>query len=152
MRMPYQNLTGLPPQPRSVARPLSYAESPLAQAVDGENQDGPGKAKEPVEVGMTADTKDLYRHDNRSPWQEWAPEDIGINSATTATSAKFALIARHEKQFGDTDKPILALHSITVQSPLIKEQLGKVFKGYRGINTNLKKLLFKAPFHEFFYR
>ncbi|KAM5349708.1 hypothetical protein ACJ41O_006213 [Fusarium nematophilum] len=149
---PYQNLAALPPQPLPMARPFSHTESPLTQAVEGENQDVPGKAKEPVEVGMTAETKDLYRQDHRWPWQEWAPEQIEINTAATADSAKFALIVRREKQFGDTDEPVLALHSITVQSPLIKEQLGKVFEGYRGINTNLKKLLFKAPFHEFFYR
>jgi hypothetical protein len=47
---------------------------------------------------------------------------------------------------------VLVLHSITVQSPLIKSQLGPVFTGYRGINTNLLKLVFKAPFHEFFHR
>lgn len=108
--------------------------------------------EEPVEVGMTAETKDLYREDCRQPWEEWSPDDIGINSKSSPDSAKFALIVRREKQNGDTEEPILALHSISVQSPLIKKQLGPVFAGYRGINTNLKKLEFHAPFHEFLYR
>jgi hypothetical protein len=107
---------------------------------------------EPIQVGMKAESKDLYREDYRQPWEEWSPDDIGINSKSTPDSAKFALIVRREKRNGDTEEPVLALHSISVQSPLIKELLGPVFAGYRGINTNLKKLEFHAPFHEFFYR
>ncbi|KAI0837773.1 P-loop containing nucleoside triphosphate hydrolase protein [Hypoxylon sp. FL0890] len=117
-----------------------------------ESGDSVSMQNEPVQVGMTAETKDLYREDFRSPWEEWALEDIGINSKSTSTSAKFALVVRREKQNGDTEEPVLALHSITVQSPLIKRRLGPVFAGYQGINTNLKKLEFHAPFREFFYR
>ncbi|KAM0562014.1 hypothetical protein ACHAPJ_002456 [Fusarium lateritium] len=101
---------------------------------------------------MTSETKNLYRKSYRDPWQEWRSEEIGVDSRSSHSSAKFALIVRREKQHGDTDEPILALHSITVQSPLIKKLLGPVFEGYRGINTNLKKLEFRAPFREFFYR
>ncbi|KAK7427288.1 hypothetical protein QQZ08_006224 [Neonectria magnoliae] len=91
---------------------------------------------------MTAEIKYLYRQDYREPWQEWTPDDIGIDSKSTPASAKNALIVRREKQLGDTDEPVLALHFITIQSPLIKKQLGPVFE----------KLEFKGPFHEFFYR
>ncbi|KAJ4329418.1 hypothetical protein N0V84_000052 [Fusarium piperis] len=106
-----------------------------------------------VQVGMTAETKNLYRKSCDDPWQEWAPEDIGVNSAAAAAAASgFALIARRQKRRDDNGDSALALFSITVQSPLIKKQLGPVFDGYSGINTNLKKLDFKAPFHEFFYR
>ncbi|KAF9871900.1 hypothetical protein CkaCkLH20_10532 [Colletotrichum karsti] len=117
-----------------------------------DNPEEPSKEKEPIQVGMTSLTKDLYRDDYRQPWQEWAPEDIGINSKSTPASLKFALIVRREKQNGDTEEPVLALHSVAVQSPLIKTQLDPVFAGYRGINTKLKKLEFRAPFREFFYR
>lgn len=86
---------------------------------------------EPIQVGMTVETKDLFRGDHREPWQEWAPDDIGIASKSTPASAKFALIVRREKENGDTDEPVLALHSITVQSPIIKRLLGPVFAGYR---------------------
>ncbi|RSL64478.1 hypothetical protein CEP54_004705 [Fusarium duplospermum] len=101
---------------------------------------------------MTAETRDLYRRNCEEPWREWAPEDIGVNADSAAAAAKFALIIRRQKHHDDNGEPILALFSITVQSPLIKKQLGSVFEGYKGINTNLKKLEFKAPFHEFFYR
>ena len=36
--------------------------------------------KEPTMVGMTAETKDLYREDYRSLWQEWSPDGTGIDS------------------------------------------------------------------------
>lgn len=104
------------------------------------------------EVGMTTETKDLYREDPRAPWEEWAPEDIGLEAKTASATNKFALIVRREKQNGDTDEPVLALHSITINSPLLKSQLGAVFAEYQGVNTNLKHLTFNAPFHEFFYR
>ncbi|KAJ4268835.1 hypothetical protein NW762_002905 [Fusarium torreyae] len=111
--------------------------------------DPPGNS---VEVGMTSEIKNLYRKSCREPWQEWTSEEIGVDSKSSHSSAKFALIVRREKRHGDTDESTLALHSITVQSPLIKKLLGPVFEGYKGINTNLKKLEFRAPFREFFYR
>ncbi|KAH6999336.1 P-loop containing nucleoside triphosphate hydrolase protein [Ilyonectria destructans] len=101
---------------------------------------------------MTTITKDLYRESQGEPWQEWAPADVGINSKSTPDSARFSLIVRREKVPGGTNEPVLALHSTKVQSPLIKRQLEPVFSGYRGINTNLKALEFRAPFREFFYR
>lgn len=45
----------------------------------------------------------------------------------------------------------MALHSIVVQSSYLKSILGEVFAEYSGITTTLKKLVFKAPFHCFFY-
>lgn len=51
----------------------------------------------------------------------------------------------------DTRKK-LSLHSIIVQSPLIKTLLGKVFKGYEGVTTNLERLEFNSPFKPFVHR
>lgn len=104
------------------------------------------------QVGMTAETKNLYREDPRLPWQELSLEEIGIDSNAISASNKFALVVRRQKCIGDTDQPAISLHSITIQSPLIKALLGPVFAEYQGINTSLKKLEFTAPFHEFFYR
>ncbi|KAJ4169824.1 hypothetical protein NW754_005971 [Fusarium falciforme] len=121
-------------------------------ANDNESDDDLGGINSTVQVGMTAETRDLYRKDCDDPWQEWAPEDIGVNANSAAAAAKFALIIRRQKHRDDNGDLALALFSITVQSPLIKKQLSSVFDGYKGINTNLRKLDFKAPFHEFFYR
>ncbi|KAF5588709.1 TOB3 (member of AAA-ATPase family) [Fusarium pseudoanthophilum] len=105
-----------------------------------------------AEVGMAAETKDIYRKSSWDPWQEWTDEEIGVDGRSSQASAKYALIVRREKEHGEIDESVLSLHSITVQSPLLKKILGPVFKGYKGINTNLKKLEFHAPFREFFYR
>ncbi|KAF5535559.1 TOB3 (member of AAA-ATPase family) [Fusarium napiforme] len=105
-----------------------------------------------AEVGMAAETKDIYRKSSWDPWQEWTDEEIGVDGRSSQASAKYALIVRREKEHGEIDESVLSLHSITVQSPLLKKILGPVFKGYKGINTNLKKLEFHAPFREFYYR
>ncbi|KAF4335597.1 TOB3 (member of AAA-ATPase family) [Fusarium beomiforme] len=117
-----------------------------------ENKDRSDVSDRPVEVGMAAETKDIYRKSSWDPWQEWTDDEVGIDGRSSHASAKYALIVRREKQHGETDEAILLLHSITVQSPLLKKILGPVFKGYRGVNTNLKKLEFHAPFREFYYR
>ncbi|KAF4950122.1 hypothetical protein FGADI_8391 [Fusarium gaditjirri] len=112
----------------------------------------PNNSRNPVEVGMAAETKDIYRKSSWDPWQEWTEEEIGVDGRSSQASAKYALIVRREKEHGEIDESVLSLHSIKVQSPLLKKILGPVFKGYKGINTNLKKLEFHAPFREFFYR
>ncbi|KAF9774349.1 hypothetical protein IL306_007650 [Fusarium sp. DS 682] len=109
-------------------------------------------SKSLVEVGMAAESKDIYRTSSWDPWQEWTDEEIGIDGRSSKASAKYALIVRREKQHGEIDEAVLSLHSITVQSPVLKNILGAVFQDYRGINTNLKKLEFHAPFREFYYR
>jgi hypothetical protein len=116
------------------------------------NQDHTNGSSNPVEVGMAAESKDIYRKSSWDPWQEWTEEEIGVDGRSSQASAKYALIVRREKEHGETDESVLSLHSITVQSPLLKKILGPVFEGYKGVNTNLKKLEFHAPFREFFYR
>ncbi|KAK2017755.1 P-loop containing nucleoside triphosphate hydrolase protein [Colletotrichum eremochloae] len=108
--------------------------------------------KKPVDVGMTSEIKSVYREDPRGAWEEWAPGSADLHSRETSDSMKFALIVRRELRQGDTGAPILALHSIVIQSRLIRAQLAPVFAGYPGINMNLKKIEFSSPFHEFFYR
>lgn len=139
MRMP-PNYVMMPPQA------AGYPNSS-----DDENDDHLGGVNNTIPVGMTAESRDLYRKDCDDHWREWAPEEIGVNANSTSAK-KFALIIRRQKHRDDTGELAFALYSITVQSPLIKKQLGSVFDGYKGINTNLRKLDFKAPFHEFFYR
>ncbi|KAG5783998.1 hypothetical protein H9Q73_002356 [Fusarium xylarioides] len=112
------------------------------------NQDHPNNSNNTAEVGMAAETKDIYRKSSWDPWQEWTDEEIGVDGRSSQASAKYALLVRREKEHGEIDESVLSLHSITVQSPLLKKILGPVFKGYKGTNTNLKKLEFHAPFRE----
>ena len=111
---------------------------------------GSGTADQAVPTGMKTGSKELYREDERFPWEDWSPDDIDIDPQETSEAKQYALIVRREKRIGQ--KSSLILHSITIQSPLIREVLGVVFDGYKGMTTRLKDLTFKAPFHEFFYR
>ena len=111
---------------------------------------GSGTADHAVPTGMKTGSKELYREDERSPWEDWSPDDIDNDPQDTSEAKQYALIVRREKRIGQ--KSSLILHSITIQSPLIREVLGVVFDGYKGMTTKLKDLTFKTPFHEFFYR
>ena len=112
--------------------------------------EGSGTADHAVPTGMKAGSKELYREDEKSAWQDWSPDDIDMDPEETSEAKQYALIVRREKRIGQ--KSSLVLHSITIQSPLIRGVLGVVFDGYKGISTKLKDLTFKTPFHEFFYR
>jgi hypothetical protein len=103
------------------------------------------------EVGMTAEVLNLYRDDPGEPWGKRTPRRIAKSTAVLA-SQKPALIVRREKEIAEAGDYTLVLHSIRVQSPLIRTALETVFQGYKGIDTNLEKLKVAAPFHEFFYR
>ncbi|TVY81240.1 ATPase family AAA domain-containing protein 3-B [Lachnellula suecica] len=102
--------------------------------------------------GMRPETKQLYRSDDRSPWDEWNPAADKIHKDAEAGSyaQECAIIVRREPHPSNNNQP--ALHSITVQSPLIKKVLDGIFEGFEGLNTQLKVLTFKAPFHPFYYR
>lgn len=99
--------------------------------------------------GMRAEIQQLYRPDDRSLWNESISDKTATDVAAGSYAQTCALIVRREPH------PItnqVALHSITVQSPLIKKVLDGTFKGFEGLNTQLKQLTFKAPFHPFYYR
>ena len=99
-----------------------------------------------VEFGVM----ELYRDDPRVGREEWTPDDIDIDPEESSNARKYALIVRCEKSF--EGKSSLVLHSITIQSQLIRKLLDDVFDEYKGITTKLKNLTFHAPFHGFFYR
>jgi hypothetical protein len=101
-------------------------------------------------LGMRPETKQLYRPDDRSIWDEWNPESIRTDVAAGSFAQECALIVRREPHPSNNNQA--ALHSITVQSPLIKKALDGTFEGFEGLNTQLKQLTFKAPFHPFYYR
>jgi hypothetical protein len=99
--------------------------------------------------GMRAEIQQLYRPSDRLPWSESVPEKTSTNVEASSYAQECALIVHREPH------PITAqvsLHSITVQSPLIRNILERTFEGFEGLNTQLKQLTFKAPFHPFYYR
>jgi hypothetical protein len=101
-------------------------------------------------LGMRPATKQLYRADDRSTWDEWDSANIRTDVEASSYAQECALIVRREPHPSNNNQA--ALHSITVQSPLIKKVLDGTFEGFEGVNTQLKQLTFKAPFHPFYYR
>jgi len=67
-----------------------------------------------------------------------------------AESAKHALVARYKLSANPSKS--LDLHSIVVQSRLLKQSLARVLDGYPGITTSLERLEFKSPFECFVHR
>ncbi|MCJ1282348.1 hypothetical protein MMC26_001671 [Xylographa opegraphella] len=61
-----------------------------------------------------------------------------------------AVLIRQRNGHGGEDP--FVMHSITVQSPLIKSSLQKVLKGYPGVSPELDNVTFDAPFEPLFHR
>lgn len=101
---------------------------------------------EPHEVGMTVGYKQLYsgKEDRRGrfQWQTDIPKDVG-KPAEDAESEKWAIVVRRIRVYNNPKK-VLAIHSIVVQSPLIKELLGDILNGYPGVTVTLKRLEFSG--------
>lgn len=100
-----------------------------------------------VVPGMRAEIKELYREDEIQAWDDWCPDDVDVPIEESSEIKGYALIVRRQKC-----QASLVVHSIVIQSPHLREVLGKVFEGYKGISTKLKDLTFTRPFHEFYYR
>jgi hypothetical protein len=67
-----------------------------------------------------------------------------------AESAQYALVARY--LLSESSSKTVDLHSIVVQSPLLKDSLGRVLKDYEGVTTELERLEFNKPFECFVHR
>ena len=100
-------------------------------------------------VGMRPSVQELYRPNDRLPWGNSVLEKPKEDLAAGSYAQECALIVRREL---DPMTKQGALHSITVQSPLVREVLDRTFDGYEGINTQLREVTFKAPFHPFYHR
>jgi len=109
---------------------------------------------DPKLVGMSVGYKSLYagKEDRRGrfQWQETIPEDL-VPPAENAETQKWAFIARHVKVYGDPRRT-LALHSIVIQSPLLKRVLQSVLADYPGVTVGLQRLEFSGKFECLIHR
>ncbi|KAF2465299.1 P-loop containing nucleoside triphosphate hydrolase protein [Lindgomyces ingoldianus] len=109
---------------------------------------------EHLEPGMKSGMKNLYsgKEDKkgRYQWQDTIPEDVG-NPVENAETAKWALLVRNVKVYNDPRK-VLAIHSIVVQSPLLKKLLAGVLKNYPGVTVGLNRLEFSGKFEPLIHR
>lgn len=104
--------------------------------------------------GMKSGLKQLYsgKEDKkgRFQWQDKIPEDIG-EAAENDETAKWALLVRNVKVYNDPQR-VLSVHSIVVQSPLLKKLLATVLKGYPGVTVGLNRLEFSGRMEPLIHR
>lgn len=104
--------------------------------------------------GMKSGLKQLYsgKEDKkgRFQWQDKIPEDIG-EAAENDETAKWALLVRNVKVYNDPTR-VLSVHSIVVQSPLLKKLLITVLKGYPGVTVGLNRLEFSGRMEPLIHR
>lgn len=114
----------------------------------------PAETLDPAKVGMSCGMKNLYsgKEDKkgRFQWQDTIPEDIG-KPVENAETAKWALLVRNVKVYNDPRK-VMEMHSIVIQSPLLKKLLERVLKGYPGVTPGLKRLEFDGRFQPLIHR
>lgn len=113
-----------------------------------------GDPLNPKLVGMSVGFKNLYsgkedKH-GRFQWQDKIPEDV-LKPAEDTETQKLALILRYVKVYSDPRKT-LGLHSIVVQSPLLKKLLETVLAGYPGVTVGLQRLEFSGKFEPLIHR
>jgi hypothetical protein len=112
------------------------------------------ESEEHVQVGMHCALKNLYSgtedKKGRFQWQDTVPKDVG-SPVENAETAKYALLVRNIKVYNDPRK-VLAIHSIVVQSPLLKKLLQRVLKDYPGITASLKRLELSGKFEPLIHR
>ncbi|KAH7354677.1 P-loop containing nucleoside triphosphate hydrolase protein [Rhexocercosporidium sp. MPI-PUGE-AT-0058] len=107
----------------------------------------------PQEPGVICEIKDLYQGTATCiccmTWAS-APQKKITTVVATDTSG-YAVLARKSEGHGDYGRD-LKLHSIVVQSALIRKVLDTTLKGYPGIATGLENFTVEAPFPCFYHR
>ncbi|KAF7885136.1 hypothetical protein EAF00_010954 [Botryotinia globosa] len=107
----------------------------------------------PIIDGMDCDTKEIYEVKKNLyghiTWSTKYPDDLE-DAAENEETARYAIVVRYRKIFFSREK--MEMDSIIIQSPLLKQVLNKVMKGYPGVTTSLWRLEFKSPFSPFVHR
>ena len=108
-----------------------------------------------VEEGMSCEAKTLYEGPKRCEccinWVGKTAEEVEeVKVLTNTLHGDAAVLTRQRNGHGGED-PFM-LHSIVIQSPLIKKTLQEVLKGYPGVSPELDELSFDAPFEPLFHR
>jgi hypothetical protein len=122
--------------------------------VNGKVQHDTKEEEDSCDPGMKNGLKHLYSgkedRKGRFQWQEEIPADIG-DPVENDETAKWALLVRNVKVYNDPTR-VLSIHSIVVQSPLLKKLLAGVLKGYPGVTVGLNRLEFSGMFEPLIHR
>ena len=107
-----------------------------------------------IKYGVEDNVKKLYEGPQKCSccinWVEEYPDNLRENLLATNEVKQHAIVTKYMRNHKG-DKP-LVLHSIDIQSSILKVVLEEVFEGYSGITTGLDNLSFAAPFQAFFRR
>jgi hypothetical protein len=109
--------------------------------------------KPAIETGSICDVKDLYQgKENCFCCITWSAEPRKkLPETTTDETGGYAILVRKTEGHGDfgTEQK---LHSIVIQSLLIRDVLEPILKAYPGITSELSSLTIEAPFACFYHR
>lgn len=104
--------------------------------------------------GMETAIGHLYagKHDGMGhfEWQEEISQDLKQPVENDKTARK-ALLVRNTTVYNDSER-VTSIHSIVVQSPLLKEILDKVLKNYPGVTVDLSRLEFQGKLEPLIHR
>ncbi|MCJ1393254.1 hypothetical protein MMC18_006126 [Xylographa bjoerkii] len=119
------------------------------------SEHSPPKMDTMVEEGMACKAVSLYEGPEKCTCCiNWVSKDADeVEKAKVMTNnlhGDAAVLLRQRNGHGGEDSFIV--HSITIQSPLIKSALQKVLKGYPGVSPELDNVSFDAPFEPLFHR
>jgi hypothetical protein len=102
-----------------------------------------------VEPGMRCESKRLYERETKYSveWVDEVPEQLTDPAYDHEAWAEFAIVLRTQFTKGQQ-----RLHSIVVQSPLLKAELKQIFAGYPGLFVGKNVLEMESPFNPFAHR
>jgi hypothetical protein len=106
-----------------------------------------------IEIGSICDVKDLYKgNENCLCCITWSAEpQKKLPEKSFDETGGYAILTRRTEGHGDFGRD-QKLHSIVIQSPLIRDVLEPVLKEYPGITSELSSLTIEAPFACFYHR
>ena len=108
-----------------------------------------------VEAGMVPETRCLYQGPEKCKCCiDWITKtDEEVEKALILTNdlhGGYAVVLR--KRNGHGGETPLVLHSVAIQSPLIKSALQEVLESYPGVTPEIENMSFDAPFEPLFHR
>ncbi|KAL9033893.1 MAG: hypothetical protein Q9180_005706 [Flavoplaca navasiana] len=119
----------------------------------GKEGSNPGIEEEETS-GSSGTVKTLYEGPSKCDccinWVEDYPDNTKESNENTTEAKRHALLVRMKLNH-DGPRPV-SIHSIVIQSSLLKVVLQQVFDHYPGVAVELDNLVFEAPFQCFFHR
>ena len=119
------------------------------------SENSPPKMEIMVEEGMACKAVSLFEGPEKCMccinWVSKNADEVErAKVMTNNLHGDAAVLIRQRNGHGGEDS--FMIHSITIQSPLIKSALQKVLKGYPGVSPELDNVTFDAPFEPLFHR